>query len=457
MKTKKRRLEYFSFYNHTGIENHLAEMAKKGWMIESISNLYWTYRKVEPKNIHFSVSYYPRASDFDPGPTEEQQTFHDFCAHTGWQYVCSWFQMQVFYNERENPLPLDTDSITEVDTLHRACKKNFLIGYHFLLVVGLLASAYSLAGIYFVPIEVFSSSNRMVTGLACISLFAIALVELITYFAWRKKAKKAAQDGIFVDTPSTVKFQKAIIILLLAGWVWHFTNLLSAGDPLMATIFIVTLFYTFGVIFLVNFIKQGLKKAKASRGLNRTLTFGACFILPVIFTTAIVFGGILAVEKGWIALEPSEQEEIPLFVSDFFEVDEDKYIQYNRNNQTFILGQDVVEMYSDWNIEGSHELPDLQYNVTTVKVPFLYDWCKNQMFRDLDETDDTDIPAGHRLVYVKQDPIPWGANEVYRLYQEEGWHMDWYLLCYDERIIEIRFDWEPTEEQMAIVGQKLNP
>ena len=30
MNTKKRRLEFFSFYNHTGIENHLAEMAQKG-------------------------------------------------------------------------------------------------------------------------------------------------------------------------------------------------------------------------------------------------------------------------------------------------------------------------------------------------------------------------------------------------------------------------------------------
>ena len=41
MKTKKRRLEYYSFYNHTGIERHLTEMAQKGWLLESISNFYW--------------------------------------------------------------------------------------------------------------------------------------------------------------------------------------------------------------------------------------------------------------------------------------------------------------------------------------------------------------------------------------------------------------------------------
>lgn len=29
MKAKKRRLEYFSFYNHTGIEQHFTEMAKR--------------------------------------------------------------------------------------------------------------------------------------------------------------------------------------------------------------------------------------------------------------------------------------------------------------------------------------------------------------------------------------------------------------------------------------------
>ena len=55
-------------------------------------------------------------------------------------------------------------------------------------------------------------------------------------------------------------------------------------------------------------------------------------------------------------------------------------------------------------------------------MPWLYEWCKNEMFKDLDETDNKDIPVGHRLVLKEQDPTPWGANEVYRLYQEEGWY-----------------------------------
>lgn len=457
MKTTKRRMEFFSFYNHTGIAAHLAKMAKKGWMIESITNAYWTYRKIEPKDIHFSVSYYPRASDFDPEPTEEQQEFNDFCACTGWKYICSWFQMQVFCNERANPLPLDTDPITEVDTLHRACKKNFLIGYYFLLVVGLIASAYSLAGIYFVPIDYLSSSNRMMILLAWLSLFAIALVEVVTYWTWHNKAKKAAQDGIFVDTPNTGGFQKGVIVILLIGVVWWFANLFAAGDSLMLTIAVANLFITFGVIFLVNFIKQALKKAKASRGMNKFLTFTACFILPVIFTVALVYCGITSVENGWISSGPSGEDSAPLSLQDFIEINEDRYMEDNRIEQTFLLGKQEYHHRMHWDLEGSSTAPDLKYTIVTVKAPFLYDWCKRQMYRDQDETHTDEWPVGNRRVYMEQDSAPWKAQEVYRIYSEEGWWENLYLLCYDDKIIEIRFDWEPTAEDMALVASKLNP
>ena len=38
MKDTKRRLEMFSFYDHTAIQAHLEKMARQGWMIDSISN-----------------------------------------------------------------------------------------------------------------------------------------------------------------------------------------------------------------------------------------------------------------------------------------------------------------------------------------------------------------------------------------------------------------------------------
>ena len=457
MKTKKRRLEYYSFYNHTGIEQHLTEMAKKGWLLESISNLYWTYRKIEPQDIHFCVTYYPRASDFDPGPSEDQQTFHDLCAHTGWQLASTWHQMQVFYNEKESPIPLDTDPIMEVDTLHRACKKNFLPSYYLLLALGVLMGGYFLAEIYFSPVTLLSNSSQMLSGFAYLCLLVISLTELCTYFSWHRKAKKAAEDGIFVDTPSTKLIQQTVVIVLLfAAAIW-LLNLFTLSNRLLAWIAVAMLLSMFVIIFAVNWIKHGLRKLKASRGLNRVLTLAACFILPTVMMGGITYATLSGIFSNENQNVPFDDSVIPLSITDFYDVDKQKYIEQNRNNETFVLGQRVVHMFGDWNVEGFHELPDLQYTITTVKIPFIYEWCKDQMYWDLDESDNKDIPVGHRLVLREQDPTSWGANEVYRLYQEEGWYMNWYLLCYEDRIIDIRFDWEPTKDDMAIVNQKLNP
>ena len=82
--------------------------------------------------------------------------------------------------------------------------------------------------------------------------------------------------------------------------------------------------------------------------------------------------------------------------------------------------------------------------------------CKKQTIDKKDDTDHTDPPQGFKRVYLEQHPTPWEANEVYQLAYQDSGTLNSYLLCYDDRIIEIRFDWEPTVEQMAIVAEKLS-
>ena len=57
---------------------------------------------------------------------------------------------------------------------------------------------------------------------------------------------------------------------------------------------------------------------------------------------------------------------------------------------------------------------------------------------------------------VEQDGEPWGADQAYQL-STYGELQNRWLLCYDKRIVEIEFDydWDVTEEQKAVVGQKL--
>ena len=81
MKTTKRRFEFFTFYDHTGIARHLEWMAQKGWLLQGIHGNLSSYRAIPPTKLSFTVTYYPDASAFDPEPSEGELCFRDFCAH----------------------------------------------------------------------------------------------------------------------------------------------------------------------------------------------------------------------------------------------------------------------------------------------------------------------------------------------------------------------------------------
>jgi len=133
------------------------------------------------------------------------------------------------------------------------------------------------------------------------------------------------------------------------------------------------------------------------------------------------------------------------------------YIKERRGNVSLLMGQLVMRQYPRFDAEDRKDYPELEYTVTIINVPALYEMCKNQMIDKKDETDNHRIPEGFKRVYLEQDPTPWKANEAYQLAYQDTGTLNSYLLCYDDRIIEISFDWEPDAEQMAIVAEKLNP
>ena len=375
MKSKKRRMELISFYDRTGLEKHFAKMAKKGWLIEGISNLYWSYRKIEPKDLHFCVTYYPKASDFNPEPTEEQKRLLDFCAHTGWQLCCTWFQMQVFCNDRENPIPLETDPVLEIESIHAACKKDFLPSHFLLIFLSLVLGSRFLITLCNDPITALSESSRLLTGLASLAMLATSATELISYFLWHRKAAKLAEDGIFSETFSTAKFQRGVMWVLMASVVLWLMNLFAGEDPLLFWASVLVLAFTMGILLLVNGIKKVLKTAKASKETNKTLTVIACVVLSFAMT-GIVSAVLVSVNNsGRFDTAPGE-EEIPLSLSDLTDIQEEVYEIGQSFHQTMLLGHRTVHHRPAYSLDLPRDMPDLLYSVTTVKVPLFYGWCK---------------------------------------------------------------------------------
>ena len=73
-----------AFFDHTGIARHLEKRARQGWMLDYIrTNTFFRYRRCEPKDLRFAVTYFPTASEFS-APEDDQKEFYDLCAAAGY-------------------------------------------------------------------------------------------------------------------------------------------------------------------------------------------------------------------------------------------------------------------------------------------------------------------------------------------------------------------------------------
>lgn len=457
MKETKRRMEVFSFYDHTGFEKHLENMAAKGWLLEKANAFFWTYRKIEPKKLHFSVTYFPMASDFDPVLTEEQQTFVDFCKEAGWHLATTSAQMQIFYSEEEHPTPIETDAVTQVDNIHRAMKRNFLPAHVALLLVGLFQGAMAGWTFHRDPIGTLANPFGILATLPWMLVVILCLAEIITYFRWHKKAKMTAlEEGTFLPTRSTRKLQYGVLVILGFYLILWFVNL---GGGMNRAIGILAILYMLLLVLVVNLIKLVLKKKQVSKNINRTVTFAVCFILSFALIFVLAFVVIRMDRAGWFDEKPAESyehrgntfyrhnDELPLLLKDLTgeETPDGGYSYYAEEQSSIFLTR--VDARQSPTLDHLGE-PSIVYTITEVKFSPVYELCKNELLSQFVDWDSLDH-------YVSIDPEPWQAEEVYQHYSGEE-ALPHYIVCWPDTFLQLSLDWEPTEEEISIIVEKLH-
>lgn len=451
MRKTKRRMETLSFYDRTGVERHLEQMAEKGWMIERISNLGWVYRRVKSQKLRFSVTYYPKASDFDPGPTEDQQVYHAFSAHAGWKYVCSWAQMQIFCTDQPDPVPIETDPELELQTIHAAMVKGFLLPYGILLAIALVWSAMLVQDLLYDPIGLFSSTTNLFLAVVWPLLALLFIVEIVAYLCWRARARKAAAHGEFVDTPNTRLFQRIVYWVCILVFAVQLLYNVTTGSSMLRVVSIAMVLYVFVLMSAVQGVKQMLKRRKVSRGVNRAVTLTVDVVLAFGMMAAIVFGTLRATQNGF--LDTNTPADVPpMTLADFWgdALPEADYTpRWTENTSPLVAVYDS----SEWAYPTDGvETPSLDYTITEVKLPALYDLCRAQR---LVEQEDDRLPEGFQKSCQPCDAAPWGANEAWQMGWQDTGPSENYLLSYADCIVEIRFSWTPTDAQKALVGEKL--
>ncbi len=461
MRDTIRRLELYSFYDHTGLERHLESMAAKGWMVEKTEPL-WRYRRCEPRQVQFTVTFYPRASMFDPEPTEGELDFQAFCRETGWKLACSSAQLQVFYNEDLNAVPIDTDPMTEVETLHRTAKRAYFPSLFVLLAVCLLQFYMLISDLITRPLYRLSSSLWTCSTALYILVTVLVMAELVGYFSWRRRALKAARRGEFLATKGHRRLQIVVLVLACAAVLFLLVSLALEANSVILASFVLMALCMAGVAALTWGIRALFRRLKAPRNLNRVLTFGIPFLVGTFGTCFLIFLFVSGVSNGQIPLGKDAgtetyqfggiswklyHDELPLVLKDLTDADTEDYIRERDGDESVFLGDFEYEQYPRWDAPDRSELPRLEYEIVSVKLPFFYDFCVNAKLREYKAGDWEWVPA---------DPAPWGADRAWVLTDAQtGERWDQYLLCGEDRIVDIALTWTPDEGQRRTVGEKL--
>ena len=445
------RLNRFAFYDRERIQTYLEAMAQRGWMLDKTGATLWRYRKESLRKIHVSILYVADGSTYNPSPTSGEELLEDLSADHGWQLLERWGQMQIFYTEEEDPKPLETDPVSQVEAIHRSMKKNGIPTARFQILSGLILLALMLFQFFTFPIDYLAKGFWIWLVPDAILMILMGVTSLISWHLWYRKATDAALEGRYISV-----WNARWVNLILGGLTWILLALMILSFNGRVGFIALCFVPVIAVVFFVKWLTKTMKESGVRGKTNFRVGIGASIVMTLVMLALISFIGIkyhltfTSNPVGTYSLYDLERDvfadEIPLRVEDLVDTEQTEWSTEDRAEESFLIAN---HNYRQWPLT-TEDVPRLDYQVIEIKAPFVYDLCKQDL---LDSRKDT-VNHGE-VIFVNHfepiDPAPWGAQEAY----QELWDGEFssqYILCYENKIVKLNTNWDLDENQQAIVG-----
>lgn len=465
MKDTKKIFWTISVYNPTAIAEKLEEMAAEGWMFEKTGSMFWTFKRAEPRKLRFAVTYFPGASDFDPDLTEGEKIKAEYCAEDGWTLAGRFDIVHIYYSENLDITPIDTDPVTQVNTIWKAMKKRVMPSQVsiFALIAFHLSTQFS--QLQREPVDYLSDPFYLYSIPMWGLLLFYHVIEILSCLIWRRRAVKAADNGIFNPIHTSPLVGYGLLALSLLCMVLAYTGVsMSSRSIGFALIWIVVLFV---ILFSCNFVKAKMKKSGWPRGINRFLSVTVVLLMTLSFFAGLIasiFSGNLSFSErkkpvstvdldGWTM--KIYDDPIPLNIEDLRDTGDTEWSKEAKSQETFLLSYSAYEQNNIPNgKQTTDEAKDLMYSITDVKVPFLFDSIKKAVLNSRQD----DVSKDGKVIFIDHfepcDPSLWDADEAYQLHWSDT-VLDTYLVCWGNRIVEVKFFWEATEDEIRTAAEIL--
>nr|WP_326165060.1 DUF2812 domain-containing protein [uncultured Oscillibacter sp.] len=472
MKDVRYRWNTLCIYDRRGVEEHLTAMAAKGWRLEKTGNTLWKYRRAEPAEVRYAVTYSAGASQFEPGPTEGQQSLEELCAAAGWTKVCDWCQMQIFSTEDPAAVPLETDEAIRLENLHRSMRKNFLPANFILLAVGLFMSASFLGTLSVKPLQILQRNASLFSGPLFVLVAALEICTLCHYYGWRRRSLRSIAGGGPCAPISTRAYQRlnaAGLVLVGIFLALYLAMELAGGGGRGHALFLVLYLALFAlVVALIRGTTALLRRRGVSKWWNIAGTLAADVVLVSVMIGGLAWGAIRFDWSGsgsgetytyhHLEFDVHPREDVPLTLTDLTGETYRHTSREWRSEGSFFVPKQSYREYALQDTEGASKdvwpgSLHLSYTICEPRGRWLYDALVEDL---LNIEDRKEIPEFQRI-YREEDPAPWGAEAAYQqYYRQDGDAADDWLLCWPGRVVLLSLDRPLTDAEKAVIRERLS-
>lgn len=460
---KKFQLNWYQPNDTAAMAEKLEKMAERGWLLERVSQWGFHYRKSEMQTVKYAITYFPDASIFDGRPTEGQETYADYCAAAGWEFISAYGAMQFFRSTRLNPTPIETDEREKLTAIHKSMMKTNILSYGALAAVWILNLVMRLGTWTKRPLELLSSNLNLGLLLIMSSLVIYCLALLCDYVYWYHGSKKAVEQGgncLQPHTKGRLWLGNVLLIACVLSALTFIGDITSPGKGLIWA-------YSFGGMAVLMVVCHGTLALMKRKGVDRDITRFVFFALAVVMSIAYASAMVpltLRIRDAGLMEEPEKQpayvltdekgwerevyrHQIPLKLEDLgYTVAEEDHCTYvMAGSRSMILGHWQCLQRPVWGVES--ELPELEYEFVEIPWKWLRDTMVERYAKKYAMAEVVDSRFGADRVFHSEYTI--GYNKANRV--------DEYVLVYGDRIYEFTagYDQPFTTEQLIAAAGKL--
>ena len=286
---KKYILNNFTPLDGDYLARTLEKQARKGWMLCKYGNMLLHFSEAEPQELHYAVTFFPEATEYDPHMSEDQETYIDLCAAQGWTLTATKGPMQIFQTDRTDPVPIETDEAYKLQAIHGAIKKSYLLGRVLLLLSMLLQLVTQWQNFQFNAFSMVSSNTSLTLITAVLLLTGYLLFETVGYFIWYYGSKQAVAEGK-PCLPTLSRLRNLLLAVPSGAALLLVTVLLLDATSANARIYyLLILAATISIFVILSILLKWFKKLGWDGKKTRNATMAISVILSLTLCGGMVW------------------------------------------------------------------------------------------------------------------------------------------------------------------------